>query len=51
MLIRLELLTPQGDLLSVDNLQQDLYPARDHHGLLLPDSVDTGDAGKLSWCR
>ncbi len=46
MLIRLELLTPQGDFF-VDNLQQGLYAARHHHGVFLPDTIDTGNARQL----
>ena len=36
-----------GRLPSVDDLQQGLHPARHHNDLFLPDSVNTGDAGKL----
>ena len=47
MLIRLELLTPAGDLVSGRHLQQAVHDARHHHGVLLPDPVDSGRAGQL----
>ena len=45
MLIRLELLTPAGDMVYVRHLQQAVHYARHHHGVLLPDSVGSGGAG------
>ena len=48
MFIRLELLTPAGDLLSSRDLQQDVHHARRGDGLLLPDSVDSGRARATS---
>ena len=47
MLIRLELLTPAGDLLSSRDLQQAVHHARRGDGLLLPDPVDPGGARQL----
>ena len=46
-LIRLELLTPQGDLVTFGDLQQAVHHARRDDGLLLPDPVDSGDAGEF----
>src|SRR5215213_4077508 len=37
-----------GRFPSVDHVQQSLYPARHHNDLFLPDTVDSGHAGKLS---
>ena len=45
--IRLELLTPAGDLLDGGDLQQDVHHARRGDGLLLPDPVDPRDARQL----
>ena len=45
--IRLELLTPKGDLLSPRRLQQAVHAARRRDDLLLPDPVDSGDARQL----
>ena len=47
MLIRLELLTPPGDLVSGRDLQQAVHHARRDHGLLLPDPGDPGGAREL----
>ncbi|MGC4081108.1 MAG: hypothetical protein QM736_03095 [Vicinamibacterales bacterium] len=35
-LIRLELVTPAGDLMTDRDIQQGLHDARHHHGVLLP---------------
>ena len=45
--IRLELLTPKGDLLDARHVQQAVHAARRGDDLLLPDSVDSGDARQL----
>ena len=45
--IRLELLTPKGDLVSAGHLQQAVHAARRRDDLLLPDPVDSGDAREL----
>ncbi len=47
MFVRLELLTPAGDLLSSRDLQQDVHHARRGDGLLLPDPVDSRGARQL----
>ena len=47
MLIRLDLLTPEGDLVLARHLQQALHHARRDHGFLLPDPFDSGRAGQL----
>ncbi len=36
-----------GRALRTGNLQQDVFDSRDHHGLLLPGPVDSGDAWKF----
>ena len=47
-LMRLELMTPQGDVLSLaGRVQQAVHDARRDHDLLLPDPVDPGRAGQL----
>ena len=45
MLIRLELLTPAGDMVSSDTYNKLFHYARDHHGVFLSDPVGAGDAG------
>jgi hypothetical protein len=45
--IRTELLTPEGDFLTADTLQQALHAARRRDDLLLPDPVDSRDARQL----
>mgnify|MGYP003694159595 CR=1 FL=1 len=47
MMIRLELLTPQGDLLQSTTYNKVFHSARNHHGVFLPDSVNTGNARKF----
>jgi cytochrome c oxidase subunit 1 len=49
MAIRLELLTPQGDLMQSSTYNK-TSPARNHDGLLLPDSGDPATLGIFS-CR
>ena len=46
-LMRLNLLTPEGDLVSTGDLQQAVHHARRDHGLLLPDPVDSRGARKF----
>ena len=50
-LIRLELLTPQGDLVSLRDLQQAVHHARRRDDLLLPDPVDPRRRSATSSCR
>ncbi len=47
-LIRLELMTPEGDLVHGGDLQQAVLDARHHHGLFLPDPVHSHRARKFS---
>ena len=42
------LLTPEGDLFAPETYNKLVHHARHHHDLLLPDPVDSGDAGKFS---
>ena len=47
LLVRLELLTPEGDLLQADTYNKALHHARHDHGLLLPDSCRAGRLGNF----
>ncbi len=46
-LMRIHLIEPQGALVEPEDVQQAVHDARNHHGVLLPGSVDPGDAGKF----
>ena len=47
-LMRIELLTPDGDLRRRRDLQQALHHARHHHGLVLPDPFDPRHSRQFS---
>ena len=51
MLIRLELLTPAGDLVHADTYNKLFTMHGIDHDLLLPDPVDPGGARQLPACR
>ena len=48
LLMRLELLTPETDLVQAEDLQQALHHARHHHGLVLPDPLHSQHARAIS---
>ena len=46
-MIRLELLTPRGDLVNTDTYNKMFSCAWDHHGLVLPDPLDSNHPREL----
>ena len=49
--VRLELLTPAGGLVTADDLQQAVHAARHRHGVVLPGALDTRPPWAISCCR